>query len=56
MNYIFFAIAKQSTFNTILSDKLNVCQFAMHSNLPNLMFAKHATYTVYVCVCKYVRK
>ena len=50
MNYIFFAIVKQSTFNTTLSAKLNVCQFAMHSNLLNLMFTKHDTYTVHVCV------
>ena len=48
-NHVYFELilVKQSTLNIVLFAKLNVCQFALHSNSSNLTFAKYTMYTVY---------
>ena len=39
-------IVNQCRLNTTLFTKLNVCQFTLHSNLPNFMLAKCTMYTI----------
>ena len=47
-SYYEYVLDRKSTLNVTLIAKLNVCQFALHSNSPNLMFTKCTMYTVYI--------
>ena len=58
-SHVLWVLVKQSTLNIIiLFAKLKVCQFSLHSNLPNLIFDKymhiwyHLKDHLYSCVWK----
>ena len=54
--HVLWVLAKQSTLNITQSVKLNDCQVALRSNIPNLMFAMCMVFpVVLVNLCLWFR-
>ena len=47
---VLWVLVRESTLYIALISKLNLRQFTLHSNLPNLMFAKYTAYMVVALV------